>query len=87
MITTYPTIAFTVRGHIEWGTGKRYESAKQFNADVQGVISIRYRTGVLPEQRIDYYDHRAKRTRYLYIISISETPFHELLIPFREQLD
>lgn len=87
VVTTYPSIAFTCRGAIDWGAGKRFESAKQHNADVQLVITIRYRAGVLPEHRIEYYDFHGKVTRYFYILSITQSPYHELIISCREQLD
>jgi SPP1 family predicted phage head-tail adaptor len=63
-VTTYSDF-ITVWGTIEWGSGRRFVEAKQLNADVQGVVRIRYRSGIQPEWRIKYGD------RYLEILSIS----------------
>jgi SPP1 family predicted phage head-tail adaptor len=52
-ITTYITVA-TVWAAIDWESGRRFESAKQLNAETQGVIRIRYRTDIRPDWRIQY---------------------------------
>jgi SPP1 family predicted phage head-tail adaptor len=51
MITTYETVA-TVWSAVEWGSGRRFESAKQLNAEVEGVVRIRYRTDIKADWRI-----------------------------------
>ena len=53
LTTTYETVA-TVWAAIEWGSGRRYLEAKQLNAEVQGVIKIRFRGDVKAEWRIYY---------------------------------
>ena len=63
-VTTYNDVV-TVWAAIEWESGRRFLEAKQLNAEVQGVIRIRYRSGVLPEWRIKYED------RYFEILSIA----------------
>jgi SPP1 family predicted phage head-tail adaptor len=50
-VDTY-TDAFTVWSEIDPNQASRYVQAKQANADVSGVIHIRYRAGVLPTMRI-----------------------------------
>lgn len=73
----------TVWGSIEPNLGKRYFEAKQANSEVQGLIRIRYRSGVLPTMRIVYGD------RIFKIISIVH-PFErkrELHILYKEELD
>jgi len=55
----------TVWAAIDWQSGRRYEAAKQLNAEVQGVIRIRYRSDVKPEWRLKY------GSRYFEIITIS----------------
>lgn len=52
-ITSY-TDWVTVWAAIEPNLGKRYMEALQANSEVQGVIRIRYRSGVLPTMRIVY---------------------------------
>jgi SPP1 family predicted phage head-tail adaptor len=63
-VTTYNDFV-TVWGTIEWQSGRRFVEAKQLNAEVQGVVRIRYRSRVLPEWRIKFDN------RYLEILSIS----------------
>lgn len=73
----------TVWGSIEPNLGKRYFEAKQANSEVQGLIRIRYRTGLLPTMRVKYGDQIFK------IISIVH-PFEkkqELHILYKEALD
>jgi SPP1 family predicted phage head-tail adaptor len=53
LVTTYSTVA-TVWAAVEWENGRRFEEAKKLNAEVQGVIRIRYRTDVKPYWRISY---------------------------------
>lgn len=55
----------TVWAAIEWGSGRRYAEASQLNAEIKGVIRIRYRSDVQPTWRI-YYDGR-----YFQILSIA----------------
>uniref|UniRef100_A0A6M3JWS9 Putative head-tail joining protein n=1 Tax=viral metagenome TaxID=1070528 RepID=A0A6M3JWS9_9ZZZZ len=63
-VVSYTDVA-TVWAYIEWGSGRRYMEASQLNSEVQGVISIRYRTDVKPEWRIEY------GTRTILILSIA----------------
>ena len=73
----------TVWGSIEPNLGKRYFEAKQANSEVQGLIRIRYRSGVLPTMRVKYGNQIFK------IISIVH-PFEkkqELHILYKEALD
>jgi len=73
----------TVWGSIEPNLGKRYFEAKQANSEVQGLIRIRYQSGVLPTMRVKYGD------RIFKIISIIH-PFErkqELHILYKEALD
>lgn len=44
----------TVWASIEPTSGKRYFEAKQANADIDGIIRIRYLTGLQPFMRIKY---------------------------------
>ena len=53
MVTTYVGVA-TVWAAIDWESGRRFEAAKQLNAEVQGVIRIRYRSDVKADWRIGY---------------------------------
>jgi SPP1 family predicted phage head-tail adaptor len=64
MTTTFVDVA-TVWAAIEWQSGRRFESAKQLNSEVQGVIRIRYRSDIKPEWRLKYGD------RYIQILSIA----------------
>jgi len=64
-ITTYSNF-ITVWAAIDWESGRRFLEAKQLNSEVQGVIRIRYRSGILPEWRIKYKD------RYFQILSIAD---------------
>jgi len=61
---SYTDVA-TVWAAIEWGSGRRYEEAAQLNAEVQGVVRIRYRSDVKPEWRIKYGN------RYFQILSVA----------------
>jgi len=73
----------TVWGSIEPNLGKRYFEAKQANSEVQGLIRIRYRIGLLPTMRVKYGNQIFK------IISIVH-PFErkqELHILYTEALD
>jgi SPP1 family predicted phage head-tail adaptor len=73
----------TVWGSIEPNLGKRYFEAKQANSEVQGLIRIRYRTGVKPTMRVKFGD------RTFRIISIVH-PFEkrqELHLLYKEELD
>ena len=73
----------TVWGSIEANSGKRYFEAKQANSEVEGLIRIRYRDGVLPTMRMAWGD------RIFKIISIVH-PFErkrELHILYKEALD
>jgi len=73
----------TVWGSIEPNLGKRYFEAKQANSEVEGLMRIRYRDGLLPTMRVKYGD------RIFKIISIVQ-PFEkkrELHILYKEALD
>jgi len=62
--TTYSDMA-TVWAAIEWKGGRRYLEAAQLNAEVQGIIRIRYRSDMKPDWRIQYGN------RYISILSIA----------------
>lgn len=64
MVTTYSDF-ITVWAAIEWQSGRRFLEAKQLNAEVQGVVRIRWRDDIQPEWRIKYKD------RYIQILSIA----------------
>ena len=64
LVTTYTDVD-TVWAAVEWQSGRRFEAAKQLNAEVQGIIRIRYRSDVRAEWRIKYGD------RYIQILSIA----------------
>jgi len=64
MDTSHSDVA-TVRAAIEWQSGRRYVEAAQVNAEVQGIIRIRYRSDVESDWRIKYGD------RYIIILSIA----------------
>jgi len=73
----------TIWAAIEPNQGKRYFEAAQANSEVQGIIRIRYRSGVLPTMRVKYCD------RIFQIISIvhPQERMRELHIFYKEQLD
>lgn len=52
-VTTYTDVA-TVWAAVEWRSGRRFEEAAKLNAEIQGVIRIRYRTDIRPEWRLKY---------------------------------
>ncbi len=62
-VDTFSTTA-TVWAAIEPLSGNRLFLAQQANSEGQGIIRLRYRTGVVPKMRIKYPD------RYFQIISI-----------------
>lgn len=73
----------TIWGSIEPNLAKRYFEARQANSEVEGLIRIRYRSGVLPTMRVKCGD------RIFKIISIVH-PFErkqELQILYKEALD
>ena len=63
-VITYTDVV-TVWAAIDWESGRRFLEAAQLNAEVQGVVRIRYRDDVKPEWRIKFGD------RYFEIISIA----------------
>jgi len=73
----------TVWGSIEPNLGKRYFEAKQANSEVEGLIRIRYRSGVLPTMRIIYGDQIFK---IISIVHLFERK-RELHILYKEALD
>jgi SPP1 family predicted phage head-tail adaptor len=82
LVDTWTTQA-TVWAEIEPLTGSRYFQAKQANADVTGIIRIRYRDGMLPTMRLLY------GTRVLQIVSIMvpKECKRTLQIMYKEALD
>jgi len=64
MVPTWTDEA-TVWAAIEWGSGRRYVEASQLNAEIKGVVRIRYRSDVQPTWRISYDG------RYFQILSIA----------------
>lgn len=81
-VDTFVTWA-TVWAAIEPLSGKRYMEGKQLNAEVDGVVRIRYRAGVLPTMRILF------GSKILQIVSIinPREKNEELQIMYRESLD
>ena len=73
----------TVWASIEPLRGKRYFDAKQANSEVEGIIRIRYRDGILPTMRVMY------GSRIFRIISIihPKEQRQELNIFYKESLD
>lgn len=73
----------TVWASIEPLRGKSYFEARQANSEVEGVIKIRYRSGVLPTMRVRL------GTRYFNIISIvhPQERKRELHLLYKEALD
>ncbi len=82
LIDTFTT-KDTVWGAIEPLTGKRLFEAKQANADVTGIIRIRYRTGIKPTWRFIQHD---RIFRIVSIINPKEDKT-ELHILYKEGLD
>jgi SPP1 family predicted phage head-tail adaptor len=82
MVTTYAD-CLAVWAAIEWQGGRRYMEAKQLNAEVQGVVRIRWRDGIKPEWRVKY------KGRYFEIISIANVyeRSRELQISVKEAQD
>jgi len=64
LVTSYTDVA-TVWAAVEWEYGRRYLEASQLNAEVAGIIRIRYRSDIKPEWRLKYGD------RYIQILSIA----------------
>lgn len=64
LVASYADVA-TVWAAIDWQSGRRYLEASQLNAEVQGVIRIRFRSDIKPEWRLKYGD------RYIQILSIA----------------
>lgn len=62
-VTSYTDVV-TVWAAVEWRSGRRYQEAAQLNAEIQGVIRLRYRSDVKPEWRVKYGD------RYIQILAI-----------------
>jgi SPP1 family predicted phage head-tail adaptor len=81
-ITTYATVA-TVWAAIDWGSGRRYEAAKQLDAEVQGVIRIRYRSDVKAYWRIEYDG----RTFEIISLANVQERGRELVLTCKEALD
>jgi SPP1 family predicted phage head-tail adaptor len=54
-VTTYTDVA-TVWAAVDWQSGRRFLEASQLNAEVGGVIRIRYRSDIRPEWRLKYGD-------------------------------
>lgn len=73
----------TIWGSIEPNLGKRYFEAKQANSEVEGLIRIRYRDGVLPIMRARYGNRIFK---FLSIVHPFERK-RELHILYKEALD
>ncbi len=81
-ITTYTTW-WTGWGEILPAVGSSYYASKQLDANVDGVVKIRYREGVRPDMRIKYGN------RYLSIVSIvqPQESRRELHLMYSEALD
>lgn len=64
LVTTYEDVD-TIWAAMEWGSGRRFETAKQLNAEIQGIVRIRYRSDIQPTWRLQYGN------RYISILSIA----------------
>lgn len=73
----------TVWAAIEWKSGRRYLEAAQLNAEIEGIVRIRYRSDIEPTMRITFGN------RIIEIISIANTyeRNRELVISCKEALD
>ncbi|MFA5991823.1 MAG: phage head closure protein [Candidatus Doudnabacteria bacterium] len=73
----------TVWASVEPLNGHKLFQAKQANADVTGIIKIRYQSGIEPNMRVKY------GSRILSIVSIINTDERniELQIMYKEALD
>ena len=82
IVTTYVDVA-TVWAAIDWESGRRFEAAKQLNAEVQGVIRIRYRSDIKAKWRIGY------GSRTIEILSVSNVRERdvELILNCKEAQD
>ena len=80
--TTYVDVA-TVWAAIDWESGRLFEAAKQLNAEVQGVIHIRYRSDVKADWRIGY----GRRTIVILSIANVKEKDVELVLNCKEALD
>jgi SPP1 family predicted phage head-tail adaptor len=82
VVTTYEDVAETWAA-VEWQSGRRYEAAAKLNAEVQGVVRLRYRTDVKADWRI-YYSGRV-----LEILSIANAWERnaELVLQCKEAMD
>jgi SPP1 family predicted phage head-tail adaptor len=74
-IVTYADF-IKVWGAIDWESGRRYLEAKQLNAEVQGVVRIRYREGIEPDWRIKF------EGRTLQILSIANIRERDVELQF-----
>lgn len=81
-ILTYADVA-TVWAAVEWESGRRFESAKQLNAEVQGVIRIHYRGDV----KADWQFGLGNRNIQILSRSDYRERHEELWLNCREALD
>jgi len=81
-IPTWTDIA-TIPAAVEPNAGRRYYEALQANAEVQGVVRIRYRSDIDPTWRLSH------NSRTLQIIAIKNPQERnkELLIYYKEAQD
>lgn len=82
MVTTWTDVA-TVWGAVEWAGGRRYLEAAQLNAEVQGVVRIRYRADIDTTWRVKF------DSRLFTILSMSNyrERGEELWLNIKEALD
>ena len=82
MVTTYVAVA-TVWAAVEWESGRRFEAAKQLNAELQGIIRIRYRSDVKADWQL------GMGNRNIQILSIANTKerHEELVLNCKEAED
>ena len=82
VVISYSDVA-TVWAAIDWRSGRRYEAAAQLNSEIEGVVRIRYYSGVKPYWRISFDD------RTFIILSITNTKEQnaEMILYCKEALD
>jgi SPP1 family predicted phage head-tail adaptor len=82
MTTTWTDVA-RVWGAVEPASGRRYFEALQANAEVSGVVRIRYRSDIDPTWRIS---HNSRTLEIVAIRNLQERN-RELLIYYKEAQD
>jgi SPP1 family predicted phage head-tail adaptor len=60
-VTIAYTDAATVWASIEPGSGREFFQARQLNPEITHTVTIRYRSGITPAQRIKYVENGTAR--------------------------